>query len=176
MILIEKLTTEEIIEYLNSKGIKNFWHFTDASNLETIKKYGLQSLWNIKRLNIPVNRFGGNNLSHQLDYEKNLDLYVHLAFMKDHPMYHKAKKDGRIINPVWLEIDIRVLFNKECYFCPTVANKTNANPYNFDRIMELDFDKFYHYSFDIRKEARKAEILVKSKIEPFYIKGIYYGS
>ena len=170
------LTEEEIIEYLNSKNIKSFWHFTDASNLETIKKHGLQSLWNIERLNIPVKRFGGNKLSHQLDYEKNLELYVHLAFIKDHPMYYRAIQDKRIINPVWLEVDIRILFHKECYFCPTVANQKNATPYTFDRIVELDFEKFYHHDFDIRKEARKAEVLVKGKIEPFYIKGIYYGN
>jgi len=168
-------STEDIIEYLNSKGIDSFWHFTDASNLETIEKYGLQSLWNINRLKIPVNRFGGNKLSHQLDYKKDLDLYVHLAFIKDHPMYHIAKKEGRIINPVWLNIDIRVLFHKECYFCPTVANKINSNAYRFDKIMKLNFDIFNHSNFDIRKEARKAEVLVKTKIEPFYIKGIYYG-
>lgn len=176
MVLREKLTTEEIIEYLNSKGIKSFWHFTDASNIETIKKYGLQSLWNIKRLNIPVKRFGGNQLSHKLDNMLDMDLYVHLSFIKDHPMYYIAKNEKRIINPVWLEIDIRILFNKECYFCPTVANRKNTSPYTFDRIVELDFEKFYHYDFNIRKEARKAEVLVKRNIEPFYIKGIYYGN
>ncbi len=170
------LTEEEIIEYLNSKNIKSFWHFTDASNLETIKKHGLQSLWNIERLNIPVKRFGGNKLSHQLDYEKNLDLFVHLAFIKDHPMYYVAIRDKRIINPIWLEIDIRILYHKECYFSKTIANKSYTKYYNFNQIKELNIDKMFHTNPHLKKEARKAEVLVKGKIEPFYIKGIYYGN
>ena len=169
-------TTAEIIKYLNSKGINSFWHFTDKSNLESIKKYGIQSLKNIKEKQIKVNRFGANTLSHDLDMHLGLDSYVHLAFLNDHPMYHIAKKDRRIQVPIWLEIDINILFSKDCCFCPTVANKNNARPYSFDRIMELDFDKMNHNDFNIRKEARKAEILVKDNIEIKFIKGAYYGN
>jgi hypothetical protein len=155
----------------------SFWHFTDASNLESIKKYGLKSLWEIKRNNIKVNRFGGNELSHTLDYYKNLDLYVHLAFINDHPMYHYAKKDKRILNPVWIEIDIRILYHKECYFCPTIANKKNAQLYTFDRIKEKSMiDRMFNEINIIRRMARKAEVLVKRSIEPYFIKGFHYGN
>jgi hypothetical protein len=176
MICTEHLSTKEVIEYLASKGINSFWHFTDASNLESIKKYGLKSLWEIKRNNIKVNRFGGNELSHFLDYYTDLASYVHLAFIDDHPMYYIAKKEKRIINPVWIKIDINILSKKECYFCTTVANKIGANLYTFDKIKELDLNKMFHWDFDIKKEARKAEILVKGNIEPYFIKGFYYGN
>jgi len=175
MAVKKQLSTESIIKYLNSKGIKSFWHFTDASNLETIKKYGIQSLKNIKKNKIDVNRFGANNISHDLDIMRGLDKVVHLSFIDDHPMYHVAKKDGRIINPLWLEIDINILYYKECYFCPIVANDTNSRFYSFEEIEKINFDRMFYGTFESKKEARKAEILVMDCIEKDFIKGGYYG-
>ena len=168
--------TKEIINYLNSKGIKSFWHFTDASNLKTIEKYGIQSLKNIQNKKIKVNRFGANPLSHTLDFYLGLASFVHLSFIPDHPMYYIAKKEGRIVKPVWLEIDINILYYKECYFCPIISNKNGAKCYSFDRIKELNIDKMNHNDFNIRKEARKAEILVKDFIDVKFIKGGHYGN
>ena len=176
MAVKKQLSMASIIKYLNSNRIKSFWHFTDVSNLETIKKYGIQSLKNIKELKITVNRFGANELSHDLDIKRGLDKFVHLSFISDHPMYHIAKKEGRISNPIWIEIDINILYYKECYFCPIVANDTNARFYSFEEIEKINFDRMFYGDFESKKEARKAEILVRDSIEKDFIKGIYYGS
>ena len=168
--------TKEIINYLNSKGIKSFWHFTDASNLETIEKYGIQSLKNIQNKKIEVNRFGANSLSHNLDSYLGLDTFVHLAFIPENPMYYIAIKEGRILNPVWLEIDINILYHKKCCFYKTVANKNGAKCHSFDRIKELDLNKMNHNDFNISKEAKKAEILVKDFIDVKFIERGYYGN
>ncbi|WP_024787181.1 MULTISPECIES: hypothetical protein [unclassified Lebetimonas] len=96
MIYTEYLSTKEVIEYLSSKGINSFWHFTDASNLESIKEYGLKSLWEIKRNNIKVNRFGGNALSHTLDYYKKDLLLFKNQNQGIHYMKLQKKKDIKI--------------------------------------------------------------------------------
>ena len=79
---------------LASYGITSVYHFTDKANLESIKTYGIQSLQNIIQNDIDVQRFGADSLSHTLDAYKGLDRYVHLSFIKDHPMYHIAKKEA----------------------------------------------------------------------------------
>jgi len=172
----EILEIEEIIEYLKENGINYFWHFTDKSNLESIRKYGIQSLWFINHSGIKVKHYGANELSHKIDYEKNLDLFVHLSFIKDHPMYWIAKKEGRIVDPVWLKIDLKVLYLTEAYFSDTIANKNGANIYSFNKIRILDFKDMFNDDFNIKKEARKAEILVKRIVKPYYIKGVYNGN
>ncbi|MEO1927368.1 MAG: DarT ssDNA thymidine ADP-ribosyltransferase family protein [Nautiliaceae bacterium] len=170
-----KITELFVKEHLEKNGIKSLWHFTDLSNWESIKKYGIQSLFRIIKDDIKVSRFGANALSHDLDYYKGLDRYVHLSFTDDHPMYHIAKKEKRIINPIWIEIDINVLFDKKVLVCKGVANKTNSVLLNLAGVLNFDFDKMFHDDFEIRKEARKAEILIYDCIETKYIKGAYYG-
>lgn len=94
------MAIEEILKSLESYGITSIYHFTDKENLPIIEKYGLQSLKNIISYNIPVKRFGANELSHSLDKIKGLDKYVHLSFIKDHPMFFIAKNRGSLINPI----------------------------------------------------------------------------
>jgi hypothetical protein len=162
---------------LDKYGITSVYHFTDEANLETIEKYGLQSLRNILGLNIDVKHFGAEELSHNLDQRKGLDQYVHLAFIQDHPMYHVAKKRGNLKNPVWLEIDSSILFDENTLFCDKVANQTNANIFGIDKIIkQINFDAMLFETDFYRKiEARKAEIMALSSINPNKIKGITYG-
>jgi len=173
-----KIQNQKLIKNILDKyGITSVYHFTDKANLETIEKYGLLSLRNILRLNIDVKHFGAEELSHNLDQRKGLDQYVHLAFIQDHPMYHVAKKRGNLKNPVWLEIDSSILFEEDTLFCDKVANQTNANIFDIDKIIEyINFDTIlYETDFNRKIEARKAEIMALNSINPNKIKGITYG-
>ncbi len=162
---------------LSKYSITSVFHFTDKSNLKSIEKYGLQSLKNIFQRGIEVSRFGAESMSHELDRQRGLDKYVHLAFTNDHPMYYVAKNRGNIINPIWLEIDISVLFDYKTLFCDRVANQTNSNLFKAESVSQnINFsDMFYGGTFEAKKEARKAEILIFDKIETNLIKGITYG-
>ena len=111
-----------IQEILNRNGITSIWHFTDRSNLESITENGLLSLSNILKQDIYVSRYGASESSHTQDKSKGLDKFVHLSFVKDHPMYHIAKGDGRIIDPVWIEIDTSILTDGNTYFSNMLAN------------------------------------------------------
>ncbi len=162
---------------LRQYGITSLYHFTDRSNLTTIEAYGLQSLDNIFQKNIAVSRFGADSLSHDLDRSFGLHRFVHLSFIKDHPMYHVAKSRGSIVDPVWLEIDISVLFAETTCVSDKVANGNSANFFNVNDISTaIDFDAMmYATDFNTKKEARKAEILVSNEIEISKIIGVHNG-
>ena len=63
-------------ELLIKHGIKYLWHFTDMSNLESIKKNSLLSLEKIELRNIDVTCFGADELSHSLDRASGLVIYL----------------------------------------------------------------------------------------------------
>jgi hypothetical protein len=172
-----KTNFEKIRKYLKKRGITSVWHFTDRSNLTSILKYGILSLKKIKQKNIMLEHTGADTLSHSLDKYKGLDQYIHLSFIKDHPMYHIAKSRQSIIDPVWLEIDISVLFEKNTLFCDKVANDSTAKLFKIDKIKKkIDFDTMlFSLIFDEYKEARKAEILVLDHISSDKILGVYNG-
>lgn len=167
-----------IKETLANLGITSIYHFTDSANLDTIDQYGIQSLKNIIDKSIPVKHFGAEELSHNLDKRKGLDSYVHLSFIKDHPMYYVAKRRGNLIDPVWIELDISILYENSTLFCDKVANANGASLFGIDKVLQrVDFDKLlFERDFDIRKEARKAEILVHNSIPTKFIKGVTYGN
>jgi len=162
---------------LEKFGITSVYHFTDESNLESIEKFGIQSLYNIEQQNIDVSRFGANELSHDLDVRSGLDRYVHLSFIKDHPMYHNAKSRGSILKPVWLELDISILFEDETLFCDEVANSSRAVLFRVDNILNsINFNGMINErDFWIKKEIRKAEILAYNNVSTDKILGVTYG-
>lgn len=166
-----------IRETLEYYGITSIYHFTDKANLKMIEKFDIQSLKNIHMFNIPVEHFGANETSHIIDKNRGLDEYVHLSFIKDHPMYHVAKKRGSIINPVWIEIDISVLYKQDTLFCNEVANAYGARTFTLDNVLKnIDFNTMlFEKDFGIRKEARKAEIMVFDSISTYLIKGFTDG-
>jgi len=137
---------------LRKEGIKSIWHFTDLSNMESIEEYGILSLSEIWENDIDVSCFGADELSHNLDYRIGLDKFVHLSFIKDHPMYHVAKRDGRILTPVWVEIDVDILDESSTLFSNKVANANGAPIFYADKVKKMiNFDKMYARDFDTRR-------------------------
>ena len=168
---------------LNYYGIKSIWHFTDLSNLESIEKNGVLSLRNIIKNKVDVSCYGADDLSHRLDREYGLDKYVHLSFIKEHPMQYVKTRDGNIPNPVWLEIDASVLFKSDSIFSNQVANKTNAKIYDINELTEhMDLDVLWGRTDwrdpEIQKRRRLAkygEIMIKDKISIRDIIGVSHG-
>lgn len=115
---------EEFRRVLEDNKIDCFYHFTERSNLDNIKKGGGLFSWNFLKKNNIDSIFGGNELSHQLDRRLGLEDYVRLSFCEKHPMMFVAVNEGRIQDPVILEIDIEVAFLKGTLFSDMNANKT----------------------------------------------------
>jgi len=169
---------------LQHYGIKSIWHFTDLSNLESIKKYGVLSLRNLINSRINVACYGANELSHNLDIAKGLDQFVHLSFIKEHPMQWVKTRNGEIPNPVWLEIDATVLFKKKSIFSDQVTNKTEAKIYGDinDLVKHIDLDVLWSRTDwsdpkiqQRRKDAKYGEIMIQDKIEIRDILGVHRG-
>jgi len=169
---------------LQHYGIQSIWHFTDMSNLESIKKHGVLSLRNLIHNKIDVASYGANELSHQLDISKGLDQFVHLSFIKEHPMQYSKTKNGEIPNPVWLEIDASVLFKNKSAFSDGVANSNKTTIYGNinDLAKYIDLDVLWSRTDwrdpkiqQRRKYAKYGEIMIQDKIEIKDIVGVYRG-
>jgi len=162
-------------ETLEFYGITSIWHFTDKSNLDSIKEHGLLSLRLLNQQNIDVSCYGADSLSHSLDRNKGIDKYVHLSIIKDHPMLYIKKRNGDIPNPIWLEIEVSVLFEKESLCCNQIANKNGASCYNIDKIAEvIDLEKLLNKPA-LTDPIKRSQLLVANNIEWNKIKGVHHG-
>lgn len=174
------MNIRDIIEYYN---ISSVWHFTDRSNLESIEEHGLLSLEKLTQENIEVPCYGANELSHKLDRERGLDRYVHLSLIKEHPMQFVKKQNGEIPNPIWIEIDVSVLFEDKTIFSDTVANASGSKIYEIDDLDNfVDLEVLWsrtNWSDPViqqrRKIAKKSEIMIANKIDTNLIVGVYHG-
>lgn len=93
----------EIYNLLRKNNITRLYHFTDSSNIESIKKNGLLSQKELTRRGIGV-RYASSADSRQIDKEMGLDDFVRLSFVKYHPMMYTSMT-ARGIRPVVLEIN-----------------------------------------------------------------------
>ena len=103
--------------------IGSLYHFTDARNLESIRRNGgLYSWWQCGRRGIRITAPGGDRRSRRMDEEHALQDYVRLSFNPRLPMMYVAQKAGRIGDIAILRIDPSVI-----YLEPTLFSDRNAN-------------------------------------------------
>lgn len=176
----KKSNWQEFQTVLDEQKIVKLYHFTDRDNLESIiKNGGLYSWMDCERKGIKIAKPGGGSLSRQLDSSRNLEDYVRVSFTTQHPMMFVAMKDGRISNPVVLEIDPEVILWKGTCYSDMNATTHKIRP-NIGATIS-DFKKIHFQSvkarkhFDLPEEEQpyfQAEILVKNFIPLEYIKNI----
>ena len=163
---------------MEQQGIKKLYHFTDRDNLPSIiQNGGLYSWADCDQKGIAIAKPGGSYSSRSLDTRDGLQHYVRVSFVTQHPMMYVAMNEGRISNPVILEIDPEVIYWKDTKYADRNATKNGAQIGE-----ELnDFCKI-HFSavkackhFDLAEEEQKffqAEVLIKHFIPLEYIKNI----
>lgn len=101
----------KIKEFINSNHIRALYHFTAASNLESIRKSGGLFSWKYLQTHGLSYEGGGNEDSKFLDMKKHLENYVRLSFCRDHPMsFHVRNRIKGAL--VLLEIDPSILFEE----------------------------------------------------------------
>lgn len=163
---------------LDSNGITKLYHFTDFENIESIiKNGGLYSWADCEEKGITINCPGGDSLSRDLDKRDNLHHYVRVSFTRNHPMMYVAMNDGRISNPVVLEIDTDVILWSGTKYADRNMTKNGA-------IVGADISDFKRIHFDTvkqrthfdlsedEKQFYQAEILVNHFIPLSAIKNI----
>jgi len=174
-LLKTKSDAQKFMDVILEEQIFKLYHFTDLSNVESIKKRGGLLCWHyceVYNLNIPL--AGGDQLSRMLDRKYNLHDYVRCSFTRNHPMMHAAMKEGRLRKPVILEIDPRIITFESTKFSNMNATKTGHH-----RGSEFDDFNKIHFStvkkknhFDLSPQEKpyyQAEVMVQTFIPSKYI-------
>jgi len=174
----KKSNWQEYEQVLKEGRITKLYHFTDRDNLESIIKHGgLYSWKDCEDKGIKIAKPGGSGTSRSLDQRDGLQYYARLSFVPDHPMMYVAMDDGRISNPVVLEIDLETALWEDTMYADRNMTKNGANVGGtLDDLKAVHFDLFWgRRYFDMSEEAKmyyKAEVLVKHFIPLKYITNI----
>ena len=168
----------EFLQILENNGISKLYHFTDRENLESIiKNGGLYSWADCREKGITIAKPGGSQQSRNLDTRDGLQHFVRLCFTRQHPMLFVAKNEGRIYDPIILEIAPEVVYWKDTKYADRNATKNGAivgeTLEDFKRIHFQAVKARRH--FDLPEEEQifyQAEVLVKNNIPIQYITNI----
>lgn len=165
---------DHISDYLSERGFTKLYHFTDRRNIESIiRTGGLYSSAFLKQSSIEVPRPGGNELSRNLDVRSGLQDYVRLSFIRDNPMMYAAKADGRISDPVILEIDIDVVRFPDVIFSDRNATANGCVLGSGVKMLQninLDLVRRGRWKSDKEKGFIQAEVLVRDVVPGYLIK------
>nr|GFC83032.1 hypothetical protein [Tanacetum cinerariifolium] len=161
-------------QLLATHNITRLYHFTDRSNLASIRSAGgLISWYSCQQQHIRIPRPGGSSLSWELDSRKGLADYVRLSFTPSHPMMHVALSDGRISSPVILEIDPAVIFWEGTQFTTMNAAKSGVQASEtLATFSSISFPLFKRRYFDLEGDDRaryQAEVLIHQMVPASYI-------
>lgn len=168
-----KRAWKEVKSIIEEERIRNLYHFTDQDNLPSIRiSGGLYSWSHCENNDIRIARPGGNQVSRNLDRENGLEDYVRLSFVKKPPMYHVAKRDGRIKNPVILEVSTEVVLWESTLFSDgnAIANRARigGDPQDLSRI-RFDILRQSSWASESEKHYWQAEVLVKTHVPLRYM-------
>ena len=169
---------DEFKKLIEQHHITTLYHFTDRENLESIiKNGGLYSWADCEHKGISISKPGGSLDSRNLDRRDNLQNFVRVSFVREHPMMYVAMNDGRISNPVVLEIDPEVIYWQDSLYADRNATKNGALVgSSIDDFSQLHFNSFKakkHFDLDADEQKfYQAEVLVKNHIPLQFIKNI----
>jgi hypothetical protein len=156
---------------LREHGIQSLFHFTDASNLESIRQHGLLTWKKLEDMKIAA-KMNSSELSHKLDSSKGLADFVRLSFCKKHPMMYIALKEKRISVPVVLEIKLEVVSRPGVLFCGVNAASKAAKASESPRVIRFDVVAAYS-QHEVEHSLRpffQGEVLIPEWIPPHLIK------
>lgn len=172
---------EEFEKILKQHNITKLYHFTDRDNLvNIIKNGGLYSWKDCEERGIDIAKPGGGgqgSLSWSLDQRDGLEHYVRIGFTRQHPMMYVAMNDGRISNPVILEIDPAVIYEDDTCYADRNATRNGANVGGtLDDFKQIHFQTVKaakHFDLDTDEQPfYQAEVLVKNFVPLKYILNI----
>lgn len=160
-----------IVSHLQQSGVTCFYHFTDRSNIESIRRNGGLYSWVYCDEHNITGKQGGSGQSQSLDVRHGLQDYVRLSFCDDHPMMYRLGMDG--YNLVLLKIDIEVATFETTRF--STINATDNRQENGTTLQDLKrvdiraTQRHYIPREDEDFKPHQAEVLVKTFIPSRYI-------
>ena len=176
----KKYNAQAYANVLQQHGIKTLYHFTDRANLQSIiQAGGLYSWHDCQDKGITMSKPGGGQLSRDLDRSMHLDYYVRTSFTRNHPMMYVAQKDGRIDDPVILEIDPEIVTWEGTKFADRNAARTGSGVLVGEGLDDLNRIHFgtvrqpNHFDLDdCERPFYQAEVMVHHFIPLQYIRNI----
>lgn len=171
----KKSDGDKFIDYLQRKGIKYFYHFTDEQNLASIRRHGgLYSWYYCENNDILIPNAGGSSDSRSLDCRHGLEDYVRLSFCSDHPMQFRLQQSGARLVLLKIKIDVAAFKDTQFSNMNAAANAVQhgstfedlerVNIYAVKRTFVKKTDDIFH--------EHQAECMVKTFIPIEYITNI----
>ena len=167
---VKPTTTTPNIVYLKEKGINVLYHFTSATNLDSIRKNGLMSASSLEDERIP-SMMNSSELSRKLDKLQGLETYVRLSLNDNNPMRFKVVQEKRVSNVVMLQINLEVVSRPGVLFFDCNATRRGATRSTTPDVVRFEVVKAKNqYAVDANlKHFYQAEVLVPSPIPPHLI-------
>ena len=171
----KKDNAQRFLDYLERKGVRYFYHFTDEQNIASIRKHkGLFSWYYCENNDIRIPNAGGSSQSRSLDRRHGLQDYVRLSFCDDHPMAYRLHLDGARL--VLLKIKVDVAAFKDTQFSNmNAADNAVQHGNTFEDLQRVNINAtqahFVSRNDDIFS-AHQAECMVKTFIPIEYIVNI----
>ena len=157
------------IVQLKQNGIIKLYHFTDVSNVDSIKKNGLMSASNLLKQEIK-STMNSSEGSRQMDASAGLENYVRLSFCTHNPMLFVALAEKRITKPVILEVSLQVVSRPGVLFSDCNATRKGCIVSTSPSVVRFDLVKKRYFEVDESlKHFYQAEVLVPSPLEAHLI-------
>lgn len=169
---------EHYISKFDQHNITTLYHFTDRSNLQSIyENQGLLSFRELETRNINVEHLSSSEFSRSRDRQYGLDDFVRLSFSPNNPMMYVAMKEGRITDPVVLEIDAHLAWWDDTIYSNmnAIRNrvKIGGELEHFDS-MRLDIATQENH-FDLTEEEKpfyQAEVMIRNRVPFMFINNL----
>lgn len=170
-----------IAEALAARNVEHVVHFTQATNVDSIIKFGLLPRSMLHHL--PTLAACNDDL--RLDSREDT-VCLSIGF-PNYPMFYKYRKIGEKNGIEWAVIVLSkdVLIEKDCLFCHTNAARGSIRKQSEDAMKGVEAFNALYERESTRKELglpddwptdAQAEVLVKGAIEPRYIRSIAFTS
>lgn len=164
---------EEILKFLEERNVKNLIHFTHTNNLKSILENGICSIKQCERENI--NYFASDNkrLDGFIDY-----VSLSIEFPNYEMFYKKRKSYGEDYAVIVIDTSVLSLYTQdEMKFSTSNAaaskTKISSNLANLKKMFENEKLRNKLLLPENYTTDPQAEILIKDKIPPEYIKKVY---
>jgi hypothetical protein len=162
-----KKEREEIKQYLNSKGVQYFYHFTEISRIESIIRYGgILSYKQCLDKNIVIPVTDDMQKTRDIDAKRGLEDFARLSFCKYLPKIDIRKKTYSDLVLLKISTDVALYENTEFSNMEATQDEMEHGP-SLEDLKKVNIEvtqRDFCQEDDPNYWAYQAEILVKGKI------------
>lgn len=167
----------KISDFIQERNITSLYHFTKADNLYSILRNGLLSRKTLDEKEIAY------LYNDEARLEGKLQANCLSISFPNYKMFYKYRDQSRCDEWCVIELNPRVLYEKECLFCIENAASNNENMRSDEEKKGIDGLKKLFYNEDYRRQINlkpnfttnpQAEVLVLEDIGIEYIETIYF--